>query len=90
MFKEFCYQLYKAKWLERISPECQLQTITTWFKEFSKESSFEQYLDEYGYNGELYASFNEFLNNEYLDESIMRDLLDDYFFEKYKEERGLR
>lgn len=88
MFKEFCYQVYKVKWMERISPEHQLNNIIEWFKNHSHTSTYEEYLASYGFDGEIYASFEEFLNNEYLDEKIMRELLNDYFFEKYLNERG--
>ena len=37
--------------------------------------TYEDYLDEFGYDGEIYACYDEFLDNEYLDHIYMESLL---------------
>jgi hypothetical protein len=41
--------------------------------------------EECGFNGECYASYKEFLDNEFRDEDYMRQLLNERDFENWKE-----
>lgn len=73
------YELYKADWMRRITTEQQMKVLRNYFMsnigQLLKNYSVEEYLmNNNGYNGELYASFDEFLENEYLDEEYMRSL----------------
>ena len=47
--------------------------------------SFDDYIYEFGYNGELYVCYEEFVNAEYLDEYYMKELFNnDKLFKTYK------
>jgi len=49
-------------------------------------NSYEEYLYEYGFDGEVYASLPEFVVNEYQNEDYMRHLLGDEIYAFFKEE----
>ncbi len=82
-FERFCYELYKKDWIHnhlchdteiRVYGQYMMSMGEYAFKPFAY--SFEEYLDENnGYDGELYACFEEFLGAEYLDASYMVSLL---------------
>ncbi len=49
------------------------------------EYSFDDYIEEFGYNGKLYACFEEFYDNEYLDKSYIKQLFNnDKLFAEYE------
>lgn len=77
--KRMCYELYKADWKHcHISFERELETIQDYFVgliDAYTEYTYEDYLDEFGYNGELYVCYEEFCESEYLDEEYMCSLL---------------
>lgn len=83
MIKTICYNLYKEDWINtHISIEEKLQVIRDYYVESIKEGfsySFEEYLNEFGYDGILYVSFKEFCKNEYLIKDYMKELLKDNF-----------
>lgn len=88
---ELAYELYKVDWMKRVSSECQSETIKNYYNKLSEgeaptDYSFENYLSDNGYNGELYCSYGEFIDCEYQDEEYMRELLGDELFEKYNAE----
>lgn len=69
------YEKYKAQWIkDHISAERQAETERRW-KEYLENDfepdipgetcSFEDYIEEFGYSGEIYACFNEFVENDY-------------------------
>lgn len=79
--RTFAYELYKAKW---ISSHCNLQIMEeTIIDAFEEGMSVQDYVREYGFKGtwECFASFEEFIANEYQDEECMADLFNDN--EKY-------
>ena len=83
------YEKYKAAWTkERNYSEEFLAEIRKEFKEEVKEfgspSCFEEYIDEYGYHGELYVCFEEFLDAEYLDAEYMKELLSEAEYAEYR------
>ena len=86
------YELYKADWMSRISTERRLDLIRNHIQEsileFPNETeytSLEEYIEDVGFNGELYVCYDEFLNAEYKDEEYMRELFsNDYIFNAYK------
>lgn len=77
--KKLCYALYKREWTDRyISKERQYDAIRDYYENIEddeEEYTFDDYMKEFGYGGELYVDFDEFLNYEYLEEKYMRKLL---------------
>jgi hypothetical protein len=74
------YGLYKEDWMfeHGIDDEAVIKASNNYIElvkagEFS--GSFEDYLDEFGFNNELYVSYEEFLDNEYKDTEYMVTLL---------------
>lgn len=76
MFTEFCYQLYRVEWLDRISTKVQLESMRQWYDNNLDE-------DEINYNGEMYVCYDEFMDNEFQDEEYMRTLLNDKEYATY-------
>lgn len=92
--RELAYELYKIEWKRRISPGIQMDVIKNYYQEFDeedrKEYTFEDYIFDYGYFGQLYVCYGEFLNAEYLDESYMRYIFDSSeLFEEYQKDLEL-
>lgn len=80
--KEFCYELYKLNWkkdhnitLEMVSDAIKKYQTLILAGEFCSDYTFEEYLEEYGFAGEIYVCFDEFLDNEYLEEEYICNLL---------------
>ena len=90
--RELAYELYKMDWMRRISCGVQMEVLEEYYqetdKDYQKEYSFEDYVFEKGYHGQLYICYNEFLGAEYLDESYMRSLFykNDELFKEYQED----
>lgn len=90
--RKSAYELYKIDWLRRISTNRQMDTYRDYIEEYilgyvddGVFCPFEEALSEYGYNGELYSCFEEFLDNEYKDEDCMRTLFgNNTIFDAYK------
>lgn len=81
MIKKLCYELYKVDWKHShmITLEREMDAIKDYFEgliDDESEYSFEDYLEEFGYNGELYVCFAEFCDTEYLDSEYICGLLD--------------
>lgn len=76
--QELAYELYKIDWMRRISPERQMDALRNYYQENVDDAyySFEGYLDDQGYDGELYVCFDEFLGVEYQNREYIRELLD--------------
>ena len=75
--KKMMYELYKIDWMEHhVSLSRQKESVKEYFCGETSFDSYENYLFERGFQGEMYASLEEFLNNEYLDENIIDALLD--------------
>lgn len=88
--KELAYELYKLDWMRRISADRQMDKMKDYYEEcvtiglnpytgdaeLQYTMSLEDYLnDTDGYDGELSACFEEFIDNEYQDEGFMKTLL---------------
>lgn len=61
-----------------ISREIEMDCIREYYEcllEGDGKYSYNDYIEAFGYNGELYVSFREFLYNEYLDKEYMYYLL---------------
>lgn len=81
------YELYKIDWMQRISPERQQDAIKNYFEEMesegveysnsNKECSFSSYIEAVGYDGEIYACFDEFCDNELEDKDYIYGLIGD-------------
>ena len=86
---KLCYELYKKDWTDKhISKERQYEAVRDYYNglvDSDEEYTFEHYLAEFGYNGELYVCYNEFLNAEYLDKEYMNSLLkEENLIKKYE------
>lgn len=85
------YDLYKLDWEQQhnINTQIKMDNIQNYYDEIrhcnkSKASyTYNEYLEEFGYNGELYSSFDEFIDNEYQDEEYMRSILNDENYNLY-------
>ena len=83
-FRKLCYQLYKVDWeyTHLFGRDSKMDAIKNFFEEThlavdgSDDYSYEEYIEQFGYNGEFYVSFDEFCTNEYLEEEYIRKLLD--------------
>lgn len=77
---ELCYELYKLDWKHShmITKEIEMDSLKDYFKGTCSfdECSFAEYLEEFGYDGEIYACYEEFRDNEYLDKEYITELLD--------------
>lgn len=79
--KEKAYQLYKFNWLS--SHGCTLDDVLkkVWTIinhdgfDIDVEADLLDAFEEVGFNGEIYACFDEFINNEYQDNHYMECLL---------------
>lgn len=84
------YELYKIDWereyitTERKLAEYRLYTLTE--LEDNCNESFEDWLFDNGYGGEIYACFDEFIDCEYQDYGYMKYLLGNSVFWKAYEE----
>lgn len=78
--RRLCYELSKINWMRRISYIRQMDSMKDYYmetdKDFMEEYSFNDYIGECGYQGELYVCYDEFLEAEYLDREFMEELLD--------------
>ncbi|MBQ3543487.1 MAG: hypothetical protein IJA34_00620 [Lachnospiraceae bacterium] len=100
MIRKLCYELYKLDWKNsHITVEKEAKSIKDYFDgliDSDAEYTYNDYLEEFGYNEELYACYDEFLDNEYQDEEYICGLLnnekfiDMYRKDKYERESKLR
>lgn len=83
----FCYELYKVDWMSRISTERQLTAMREYYKMTLWDDfiPFKYYISDRGYDGEIYACFDEFLECEFKDKEYMRNLLTDELYDEYLE-----
>lgn len=85
--KEIAYEMYKIDWMRRIFADRQLNAYKNYFELadeiFDHSYTFEDYLEEYGYDGELYVCFDEFLECEYQDSEYMKWLLSPFMYEEW-------
>lgn len=94
--QKLCYELYKNDWLQRISTNRKNDSLKNYYDltreaeqndpdDNSKPADIDYitYLEDYGFDGELYVCFNEFIDNEYQDQDYMRSLLNDAEYNDY-------
>ena len=93
---KLCYELYKLDWKHShmITYEREADSVKDYFEGLvdsngsDREYTYADYIEEFGYDGELYACYDEFLDSEYRDEDYIKGLLDnDVLFAMYKEEQ---
>lgn len=83
MISKYAYELYKIDWKHSygITEDKELCYIKDYYDGLAEENadeyySYEEYIREFGYNGDCYVCYDEFLNYEYLDEKYIEELLD--------------
>ena len=81
MISKLCYELYKVDWKHShmITAEREMDSIKNYYEDLvddDTEYTYNDYLEEFGYDGELYVCYEEFLEVEYLDEDYICSLLD--------------
>ena len=79
--RKLCYELYKIDWKHShmITKEREMDSIKDYYEgliDNDIEYTYEDYIEEFGYDGELYVCFEEFCDTEYYDVDYMRTLLD--------------
>lgn len=78
--RKLCYELYKIDWKHsHITKEREMDSIKDYYEgliDNDIEYTYEDYIEEFGYDGELYVCFEEFCDAEYYDVDYMRTLLD--------------
>lgn len=81
MIKQLCYDLFIIDWKTRISKERELKSMRSYYRDIEMQNvggvSYNDYVLDHGYDGELYPYFDEFLDIEYLDKAYMCELLED-------------
>lgn len=70
----FCYECYKSDWKKthKITKKKEMESLKSYYDMLADDNitedeyTYDDYLTEFGYNGELYVCYEEFLDNEYL------------------------
>ena len=82
MISKLCYELYKVDWKHShmITAEREMDFIKDYYEGLidinnDEEFTYNDYLEEYGYDGELYVCYEEFCDMEYHDKEYMCSLL---------------
>ena len=84
LLRKCCYELYKNNWFrEHVTKYADDDIVADYYHDMCLEEpedrcSLKDYIQEGGYNGEMYACYKEFLQNEYLDIEYMEPILEDY------------
>ena len=61
--KELCYELYKVDWKNlHVTYELERKSILSYYDSLTDNHSYsyEEYIEECGYSGEVYVCFEEF------------------------------
>lgn len=82
--REFAYELYKQDWLNAYTDKnMRLDAIKSYYsyrKECAEEGvpadSYNEWIMDFGFGSNCYVCFDEFCDNEYLDEDFISSLLD--------------
>jgi hypothetical protein len=65
-----------------ITPEREMDSIKDYYEglvDYDAEYTYNDYLEDFGYDSELYVCYDEFLETEYLDEDYVCGLLDNKY-----------
>ena len=84
MIRKLCYELYKVDWkYSHITKDIEMDNMKNFYEDIIEKDidvlndySYEDCVYEFGYNGEVYADYDEFLDNEYQEEDYIKELLD--------------
>lgn len=81
-FYFFCYELYKMNWLkDNITPNIQMDTYKTYIESIIDDPenkdiyTFKDFVWDFGFNGMIYACYDEFMDSEYQNVEFMKALL---------------
>lgn len=89
---ELAYELYKLDWKKNhmITAEIEQDMLKDYYEglaEFDGSYTFDNYIEEFGYYGEIYACYDEFMDSEYIDTEYMDFLFDnDVLYKEYTED----
>lgn len=83
--REYFYEVYKRDWINtHISNERYIWTMNEYYKEkkdnlnYPDFPSFKDYIEENGFDfGEIYCSYDEFLDFEYQQKNYWKSLIND-------------
>lgn len=78
---KLCYELYKIDWKHshNITKDIEMDNIKNYYEgliDNDTEYTYNEYLEEFGYDGQIYVCYEEFCDNEYQDKQYMCELLD--------------
>lgn len=82
MISKLCYELYKVDWKRNhmITADREMDNMKDYYEGLVDVSidqyTYNDYLEEFGYDGELYVCYEEFFENEYLEDDYICGLLD--------------
>ena len=81
MIRRLCYELYKVDWKKShmITNEREMDSIRDYYANLVDNDmvyTYNDYLEEFGYDGELYVCYEEFCDDEYYDKEYICSLLD--------------
>ena len=83
------YELYKLEWMKAHGYTVEdvlrkaYEIIISDYLDIEVEDDLLDAFDELGFNGEMYASYDEFIDNEYQDKNYMFKLLNDKEWNEY-------
>ena len=89
---KLCYELYKIDWKcsHMITKDMEMDNLKNYYDcliDDDSEYTYDDFLEEFGYDGELCVRYDEFLDNEYLEEDYIKELLDnEKLYNKYLED----
>lgn len=79
MISNLCYELYKIDWKHShmITAEREMDSLKDYFETLleNNDCTYRDYIEEFGYDGELYVCYAEFCDIEYHDKEYMCSLL---------------
>lgn len=80
--RKLCYELYKIDWKQShmITMEEEMNNLRRYYEMLiscENPYTYDDYLNEYGYEGTIYVCYEEFCQAEYLDMQYMCNLLSD-------------
>lgn len=86
MISKLCYELYKIDWKRNhmITADREMDSIKNYYEFLVEEDirhnlyTYDDYIEEFGYDGELYVCYEEFIEAEYLEDDYICGLLDNH------------
>ena len=88
------YRKYQCDWLSSHGYGMKdiFNLVKEWLEEVESndyEGDFQEYMEEFGFNGCIYACYEEFLEEEFFDRAYMKELLTDKEFFDYTHDRDI-